>query len=382
MVTSIQTVTPRQQPMAQRPITQAFTPHVPQSRIVQALLAQGASQAPIRSPIEGVGRLAQTLTGALLEKKEAKRAQEQQQARIAGLGDLASILAQPDMPPLPEGVQGPPAATQQQQLAQFVGQQQDPALAQQAFGLQQALAKQQAPAFTNVQVDPSGQPFGIREGIFQPVPTAGAQGQVAPFGAAKREIDARKLVRKEKESDRAFTSGLRGENRTTSKAFFKQEEAISRIRAVTRDKEGELIQSPAASLALVFNYMKMLDPESVVRESEFRTAEQARGWFSRLDEESQARVPTQFVQFIQGATAEGRMTPEQIIDFTQRAEDIFESAGATNASQITTIAASARDNNVAFEKVFSKGQRSALDALRLQGLTDEELDEEIRRASR
>ena len=35
--------------------------------------------------------------------------------------------------------------------------------------------------------------------------------------------------------------------------------------------------SPAADLAMIFNYMKMLDPGSVVRESEFATAQNAAG---------------------------------------------------------------------------------------------------------
>lgn len=374
MVQGIQTVSPIQQ-LTQRP-QGTFTPQISTSRIAEALLTR--PQQTLETPLEAVGSVARDLSGAFLARKSEQRAQEAQQARISSIGDLARILGQPDAPVLPQGVEGPPVATRAQDLSQFIGGAPSPAIAQQGLGfLQKELAGPQQQPFTNVKVDPSGQAFGIDPATrtFGPIPTAGAApGGVLPFGAGQRAIDVRKLDRENAKSDRTFTASLRGENRAVSSSFRKQEDAIGRIKAVTRDKDGNLIQTPAASLALVFNFMKMLDPESVVRESEFRTAEQARGWFSNLDEEQQQRVPTAFVQMIQGATGEGRMTPEQIIDFTDRAEDIFAQSQATNAQQISTIAASAKAQGINFDRIFSKGQRTALERQEIANMSDEELE--------
>jgi len=60
---------------------------------------------------------------------------------------------------------------------------------------------------------------------------------------------------------------LRKEFTTGSKDFVSTRDAYTRIMAVGQDPSG------FGDLALIFNYMKMLDPNSVVRESEFATAQ-------------------------------------------------------------------------------------------------------------
>lgn len=63
--------------------------------------------------------------------------------------------------------------------------------------------------------------------------------------------------------------------RTTADKFSKEfrtvEDAFARIKAVADNPSG------AGDLALIFNFMKMLDPGSTVRESEFATAQNAAG---------------------------------------------------------------------------------------------------------
>ena len=44
--------------------------------------------------------------------------------------------------------------------------------------------------------------------------------------------------------------------------------------------------------------MRMNDPESVVRESEFRTAEQAKGWLGKMDKDGR-EIPAFIRGFIQ-----------------------------------------------------------------------------------
>ena len=59
---------------------------------------------------------------------------------------------------------------------------------------------------------------------------------------------------------------LRKEFLTQSKEYQKVRDSYTRVVGSTMDP------SPAGDLSLIFNYMKMLDPGSVVRESEFATA--------------------------------------------------------------------------------------------------------------
>ena len=78
-------------------------------------------------------------------------------------------------------------------------------------------------------------------------------GALTPAEKYKRETDLRKEVNKEIGD------------------YPKVAESFQRIKAVSNDP------SAAGDLALIFNFMKMLDPASVVRESEFATAQNAAG---------------------------------------------------------------------------------------------------------
>src|SRR5690606_15297239 len=96
---------------------------------------------------------------------------------------------------------------------------------------------------------------------------------------------------------------LRGEYQGQQgyKDYVQQEQAYQRVLDSAKDP------SPAGDLALIFNYMKVLDPGSVVRESEFATAA-ASGSFGD-------RIQAATDQIISGK----RLSPEQRLDFLQRA---------------------------------------------------------------
>jgi len=64
-----------------------------------------------------------------------------------------------------------------------------------------------------------------------------------------------------------IATGLRKEFTSQSKVFVDVRDAYSRILSSAKDP------SPAGDLAMIFNYMKVLDPGSTVREGEFATAE-------------------------------------------------------------------------------------------------------------
>jgi len=112
-------------------------------------------------------------------------------------------------------------------------------------------------------------------------------------------------------------SKMRGEISKVSKTFDDTTNAYGRVLAVTRNP------SAAGDLALIFNFMKMLDPGSVVRESEFRTAEDARAWLSKA-EESGVPVPGFVVQGIQKLSTGQKLLPEQRADFLTQSGNIFE----------------------------------------------------------
>lgn len=139
-----------------------------------------------------------------------------------------------------------------------------------------------------------------------------------------------------------------------TKDFSKQSKAMERIVASAKDP------SAAGDLALIFNYMKMLDPGSVVRESEFRTAEGARAWFG---EYKGNKIPSIFLKYILKAQTGEMLLPSQRQDFVGRAEEIYDQAEAGYTSLEDQYKAIARDEEIydGKQKIFVdyryKGER-------------------------
>lgn len=96
------------------------------------------------------------------------------------------------------------------------------------------------------------------------------QGAASPiFKDAKQQFDVE--------------SGLRKEFTGIAKPYFEVRDAYNRIQQSAKEP------SAAGDMALIFNYMKMLDPGSVVREGEFATAQNSAGvpdriraWYNRI----------------------------------------------------------------------------------------------------
>lgn len=103
------------------------------------------------------------------------------------------------------------------------------------------------------------------------------------------------------------------------KDFSGQSQAFSSIVASAENP------SPAGDLALIFNFMKVLDPQSVVRETEFETAASASAW---LQESEQAGivVPRPVAQGIRQLSNGQRLSDEQRLDFVSRAGAIYDAA--------------------------------------------------------
>ncbi len=93
-----------------------------------------------------------------------------------------------------------------------------------------------------------------------------------------------------------------------TKEFAGQNSAYGRVIASAEDP------SAAGDLALIFNFMKILDPGSTVREGEFATAQNAAG------------VPERVSAFYNNIARGERMTVKQRTDFIDRASKLFKSA--------------------------------------------------------
>lgn len=89
---------------------------------------------------------------------------------------------------------------------------------------------------------------------------------------------------------------------------------ISRAQSYETVRSAAVNDTPAGDLSLIFAYMKMLDPGSVVREGEFATAQNA------------AAVPDQIRNLYNRVLRGTRLTPEQRADFLARARDIYRGA--------------------------------------------------------
>lgn len=109
---------------------------------------------------------------------------------------------------------------------------------------------------------------------------------------------------KKEEFDQA--ARIRGEFTKQSKRFVDVRDAYGRIIESSKDP------SAAGDLSLIFNYMKMLDPESVVRESEFATAANSAG------------VPEQIRAKYNKILSGERLSPATRADFVGRSNKLFQ----------------------------------------------------------
>ena len=106
---------------------------------------------------------------------------------------------------------------------------------------------------------------------------------------------------------RAFGNedNLREEFNKGAGDFLKVRDAYGRIKASAKDP------SPAGDLALIFNYMKVLDPGSTVREGEFATAQNS----ASIPD----RIRAKYNQIMRGE----RLALVQRDDFVDRAESLY-----------------------------------------------------------
>ena len=130
------------------------------------------------------------------------------------------------------------------------------------------------------------------------------------------------------EQETAATKGfdqaakLRAEFTKQNESFREIRDATQRVQSVSKDATGP------SDLALIYNFMKVLDPKSVVRESEFRSAADAKAWLSKVDMGllGNVVVPSAVRAAIQKAdpTKSGTfLLPEQRKEFVKQVDNIY-----------------------------------------------------------
>jgi hypothetical protein len=135
---------------------------------------------------------------------------------------------------------------------------------------------------------------------------------------------------------------LRKEFTTLAKPFREIRDAFARV------EESSKAESAAGDLALIFNFMKMLDPGSVVRESEFRTAEDAKAWLTR-SEETGIVIPSSIKTAIQKAAPGEKgafLLPQQRNDFVGRSKDLMKRQSAQHKKREKTFKGIANRNKL------------------------------------
>lgn len=106
--------------------------------------------------------------------------------------------------------------------------------------------------------------------------------------------------------------------------------------------------SPTGDVALIFSFMRLLDPSSVVREGEFAVAEETAG------------IPSRIRNLYNKAVEGVRLNPTQRKDFVNRGEKLFKKAEG-----------SFKKNKGEFEKLARKNKIDPTNILREVGLIDQ-----------
>jgi hypothetical protein len=162
-----------------------------------------------------------------------------------------------------------------------------------------------------------------------------------------------------KTEEKVFTqeAKLRDKYVAQSADFSKQRDAYGRIEASAKDP------SPAGDLALIFNFMKVLDPGSVVRESEFENAASAKASLE-MAKESGERVPNFVMGAVNRMLTGQRLLENQRNDFVNRAGRLYKSAASQHGKRSSQYSKLARGygldpKRVVMDLDYAGGQQKA-----------------------
>ena len=287
------------------------------------LLQQALQPRPVVNPLQGLAQVAQAGLGGLLTARGIGQQQEQDEARQQAIRQF--VMGGQGLPPSTQVAGAPgtvaragqpgavvPAAQPPDQLAQLLAGPagQDPFIQQLAVG--QIIGREQRGQETAArrQERAEDRAFRTEQAALDRDLRRSMARQDREFRRQETNIDRQfKLTEARlgggnlKPSD---VAGLRKEFTGQSKNFETIRDSFVRMNSVSQDP------SAAGDLALVFNFMKVLDPGSVVRESEFATAQNAAG------------VPDRIRALWNNLKRGQRMAPAQRTDFLEQAGNMFD----------------------------------------------------------
>lgn len=166
-----------------------------------------------------------------------------------------------------------------------------------------------------------------------------ASGTLRYTDSGEKVFPGVKAVSPESEKTRFDQSTkLRKEYTAVTGEFAKINDSYGRITASVQDP------SPAGDLALIFNYMKMLDPGSVVRESEFAQAA-ATGAFGE-------RVKAAAGKIVSGE----RLSTQMRADFANRADRLYKQATIGHKKRTSEFTRLAKKLNLDPQEVIFERQ--------------------------
>lgn len=341
----------------------------PRLGLARALMQQGASTAPVQSPLEGLARALSGVTGGMVAANAKQSAQKGMADAVAALGNQSipadqrlsaataayakanpygdnplegmqmSALMKALLPAEPvkvskgdrlvdprtykELVPASPDLPQGTRMNTAGGVEAIPGFADTMAGIKKAEAGGTAQGQADVKlvmepkqlaaerperVATAGGEAGARK-------TAEIKADLAPVQTATGPMAGAQAVSQAKEAGTQAAQGpsqafnrensLRDEFTKLTTDFRTVQDAHNKIKQAGQDV------SPAGDLSLLYAYNKLLDPGSVVRESEFATAAAT----GSLGERMQAAVTKL-------ASGE-RLTPEQRADFLNQADNIY-----------------------------------------------------------
>ena len=160
-----------------------------------------------------------------------------------------------------------------------------------------------------------------------------AETSAIPLASSMKALELQLKSKELGKVDFKLTQDLRKEFSALSRDFIKVRDAYNRIEASAVDP------SAAGDLALIFNYMKVLDPGSVVRESEFATAANSAG--------VPDRVRAQYNRVLEGE----RLAPVQRADFVARSRKLYKAQEKTHQGLVNEFNKLSRQAGIQEEAV-------------------------------
>ncbi len=305
-------------------------------QLAQRLMGQAAT--PAYGATGAFTNFAAPVLGSLINRRENRREREQAQAETSAMGRLLAKAEEAR-----RSGEDPISAVNELLAAESRTPGMATAGRQFLGGYQENLARTLAqPASTEspetfgapmTVMGPEGNPVLVRPGSrgtmqpvegYSPVPKASERPRYATdlgktladirtaeaeYGKGSPQAQAlRELAQSERSGepkDIKSEAGLRKEFTSQSKDFVSVRDAFGKVRKAAESP------SAAGDLSLIFNYMKMLDPGSVVREGEFATAQNAAG----VDD----RIRNTYNRLLSGE----RLNPDQRQDFVGQAGNVY-----------------------------------------------------------